>query len=67
MGKNNFGSYEWKKTLISLAIGGGGAAAIYILQGLGEMDFGALTPAVVAIASVIISMLREYLKDNSDK
>jgi len=54
-----------KETIIKILkgslIAGGGALVIYLLQGVSELDFGAFTPAVVAIASIAINAVKEWM------
>ena len=40
----------------------GGALCVYLLELLPQVDFGALTPMIVGVASILINALREYLK-----
>lgn len=55
-----------RETLIKIAKGAGiamgGTLCVYLLQILPGLDFGAMTPMVVGIASILINALREYLK-----
>jgi len=57
-----------KETLLHILkgglIAGGGAFAIYVLQALGEFDFGMWTEAVVAISAIIINAIKEFIRDH---
>jgi len=57
-----------KDNLIKIAKGSGiamgGALCVYLLEIIPSIDFGALTPMIVAVASILINSLRETLKDN---
>lgn len=46
-------------------IAGGGAVIVYVAQALQGQDFGAATPAVVAVCSIVINIMREYRKGDS--
>lgn len=43
-------------------IAGLGAFLTYLVQYAGEVDFGSLTPIVVAALSVVVNAFREYAK-----
>ena len=60
--KNSFDKETIKKCLRGASIASGSALAIYLLQWIVTVDFGAYTPAMVAIAGIIINAIREYLK-----
>ena len=51
-----------QKTLKGAAIAGGGVFVTYLLQAIGQMDFGAYSPMIAGIASVVINAVRELLK-----
>jgi len=42
-----------------------GALAVYIIQTVPNIDFGAYTPIMVALAGVLANTLRKWVKDNS--
>lgn len=56
-----------KDNLVKIAKGAGiamgGALCVYLLEIIPNLDFGALTPAVVGIASILINTVRETLKN----
>ena len=60
-----------KKKWISVAKGLGialaGAAATYLAQIAGNVDFGAMTPMVVALMSVAVNYLRKVVEENEDE
>jgi len=43
-------------------IAGAGAAAVYGLEAVLTMDFGESTPIVVALASILLNAVREFVK-----
>lgn len=55
-----------KVTLIKIGkgalIAGAGAMAVYALEAVMTLDFGDATPIVVALASILLNVVREYLK-----
>ncbi|MCC6227535.1 MAG: hypothetical protein IT195_14170 [Microthrixaceae bacterium] len=54
------------KNLKSLAIAGLGAGLTVVLQGVSGMDFGAWTPAVVAMSSVLVNFLKTITIDKAE-
>jgi hypothetical protein len=48
-------------------IAGGGAATIFVLQEVGEIDFGQFTEIVVAISAILINAVRVIIKNNERK
>ena len=60
--KNSFD----KTTLVKIAKGAGiaavGAILTYLAETIPSVDFGDATPIVVAIAAILVNMLREYMK-----
>lgn len=60
--KNSWDYETLQKVGRGAVIAGGSAMAIYFLQWIMTMDFGQATPALVAIAGIIINSIREYLK-----
>lgn len=67
MKKQNMKHKFTKETMLHIlrgaGIAGGGAFSIYFLQAIGDVDFGELTPMVVAIASILINAVREWTKN----
>ena len=61
MEKYTFDKETIVKILKGSLIAGGGALVIYFLQGVSQLDFGAFTPAVVAIASIAINAVKEWM------
>ena len=61
-------AYQFDKTtLIKIGkgalIAGGGAAGLYLLGWLGELDYGAAyTPIVAAIIPILINAVKEWMK-----
>lgn len=55
------------KGLKSLAIGAAGVAATYLLQGVSGMDFGAYTPLVVAGASWLTAVVKNFVEAQAGK
>jgi hypothetical protein len=55
-----------RETLLKIGrgslIAGGGALLVYLLQWLTTLDFGLATPMVVALASILVNSVREYMK-----
>ena len=55
-----------KATLGKIASGaliaGGGALVVYALQAVSAMDLGEATPIVVALCSIIINAVKEFIK-----
>ena len=45
-------------------IAGAGAFAMYLLQGLTQIDYGDATPVIVALLSVVINFARKYFTEN---
>ena len=43
-------------------IAGGGALVVYALQAVSAMDLGEATPIVVALCSIIINAVKEFIK-----
>ena len=60
--KNSFDEETIKKILRGALIAGGGAAAIFILNALGQLDAGGLTPVVAFLVPFLGNTIREYLK-----
>jgi hypothetical protein len=47
------------------AIAGGGAFAVYLLEGLIKLDFGDWTALVVAVLSIGINVIRKWIAESS--
>lgn len=60
--KNCFDNETNKKIMKGAAIAIGGAFLTYLAEHLTEFDFGQLTPLIVAVASILINSIREYMK-----
>ena len=54
------------KTIKGAGIAGGGVAATYLLQALGQMDFGAASALIAGIAAILINAVREFLKKHEN-
>ena len=61
--KYNLDTDKLVSILKGAAIAGAGAAGVYFFSNLADMDFGAFTPAVVALASVVVNALRKYVSE----
>jgi hypothetical protein len=55
---------EWAKIGKGAAIAGGGAAAVYLFQELGQYDYGEWGALVGAGLSVLINFLRKLTSDS---
>ena len=60
--KNSFDEKTIKKILIGAAIAGGGAAALFLLNAVGQLDAGGLTPVIAFLVPFLGNAIREYLK-----
>jgi hypothetical protein len=60
--KNSFDKETTSKIWKGFLIAGGGAGIVYILEFVQTLEFNTLTPLVVALCSVGINIIREYLK-----
>ncbi len=56
---------SWKKIGIGALIASAGALLTYILSVITKIDFGAATPAVVSICSILVNIVRKWLTDYS--
>ena len=54
---------DWIKILKGAGIAGAGATAIYITQMLGGMNWGIWGPAVTALASILVNVIRKWMGD----
>jgi len=52
---------DWIKIFKGALIAGAGAGAVYLVQAIGALDFGLYTPAVVALASILVNALRKWM------
>ena len=57
----SFDKETMKKILSGALIAGGGAILTYLAENLTSLNFGASTPIVVALASILINTGREYI------
>ena len=53
---------DGKKILVGASIATGGALLTYILEVLPNVDFGELTPVIVAVLSILINAGRKFLE-----
>lgn len=60
--KNAFDVETWKKIGKGAGIAGGGAAVVYLLTAVGTLDWGEYTPAITAVAAVLLNAVREWRK-----
>ena len=60
--KNSFDEKTIEKILKGAAISGAGMAALFILNALGTIDAGGLTPVVAFLVPFLTNLIREYLK-----
>ncbi len=44
----------------------GGAGITYLATVVGQVDFGEMTPMVVALSGILVNVLRKWLKDYSN-
>jgi hypothetical protein len=51
------------KVVKGAAIAGGGAAAVYALQAVGQFDLGQFSAMAAAIAAIVINAVRKYLEE----
>jgi hypothetical protein len=55
-----------KTTLVKIVkgalIAGGAVVALYILEALTAADFGIYTPTAVAVLSILINVVKEYIQ-----
>lgn len=58
----SFDSETIKKIARGALIAGGGAIAVYVLTYISGLDFGASTPIVVAVCSMLLNAVREFVK-----
>lgn len=58
----SFDSATVKKIGKGALIAGGGAIAVYVLTYISGMDFGSSTPIVVAVCSILLNVVREFVK-----
>jgi hypothetical protein len=57
-----FDAVSLKKIGTGALIAGSGAVLTYVAQNITALDFGASTPIVVAVLSILVNALREYIK-----
>lgn len=57
-----FDSVTLKKIGKGAIIAGLGAAAVYGLEAVMTMDFGEATPMIVALASILLNAVKEFVK-----
>lgn len=55
---------DFKKILVGALIAIAGAFLTYLLQVVGQIDFGTYTPLVVALSSIAINAARKYIAGN---
>lgn len=60
----SFGEYEVKKFFKGLAIAFAGALATYLADAVPGIDFGAYTPLVVMVNSVLVNALQLWVSNN---
>lgn len=56
---------DWRKVAVGAMVAAAGAVVTYLLNQLGNMDFGANTPFVVALVSVVLNAARKWLSGPS--
>lgn len=54
------------KLLKGMVIAALGAILTYLMQWATSTDFGEFTPAIVAVVSVLVNVIRKWLMDYSD-
>ena len=55
------GREDWLKIGKGALIAGAGAGAIYLIQVVGGLDFGIYTPAVTALAGILVNAIRKWM------
>lgn len=60
--KHHFDAVTIKKTGKGAAIAATGAAALYLLEFLGQINVGVWTPIIAAGVPIITNMIREWMK-----
>ena len=53
---------DWDKILTGAIIASAGALFTYLLEILPQVDFGDLSPMVVAIASILINTIKKWIE-----
>ena len=61
--KYHLNKEDGKKILRGAGIAVGGALIVYILGVLPNVDFGTLTPLIVAIASILLNAGRKWISE----
>ena len=51
---------QWLKVLRGALVAVAGALVVYIPGAVSEIEFGAFTPLAVAVASILVNVLRVY-------
>jgi len=54
---------DGKKILVGAGVAVGGALLTYLADTIPNVDFGAYTPIVVSIASVLVNASRKFISD----
>lgn len=52
---------DLKKIGIGAMIAGAGALLVYFVDGIARLDFGIWSPAVTALASILVNIIRKWL------
>ena len=55
------------KILKGAGIAGAGAAAIYGIEGVAALNFSIWTPAVTALAAIMVNIVRQWLTNATPK
>jgi hypothetical protein len=60
-----------KEDMISIAKGAAiaalGAGAVYSVEGIAKLDFQIWSPAITALAAILVNIIRKWLEDNQPK
>lgn len=65
--KNQFDIESLRKIGKGALIAGGGAALITLLTWLTSLDYGVMTPTLVALAGFGINAIKEYIKGSEEE
>lgn len=58
---------DLKRIGIGALVAAGGAILTYVSENVSGLDYGDMTPVVVAVLSVLVNVLRKFLADTSYK
>lgn len=64
--KYSLNSTDLKKIGVGAGVAAGGALLTYLTQVIGQVDFGAYGPIVMALFSVLVNIARKWITDHTD-